>query len=80
MCTLLQIISEKTTDILSRGSALSMNEKTLLDILDREELNVPSELYLFRVLQSWVLFNVNRTGEFFFKIYYRQKFIKFDSK
>lgn len=64
MHAFLQIISEKTTDIVSRGSALSMNEKTLLDILDREELNVPSELYLFRVLQSWVLFNVNRTGKF----------------
>ncbi|KAK7590688.1 hypothetical protein V9T40_002301 [Parthenolecanium corni] len=59
----MKIISEKTTDIVSRGSALSMNEKTLLDILDREELNVPSELYLFRVLQSWVLFNVNRTED-----------------
>ncbi len=39
-----------------------MSEETLLDILDQDVLNVNSEVYLFNVVQSWVLFNVNRTG------------------
>lgn len=60
-----QIISEQTTDILSKAGALNMNLATLLDILDQDQLNTSAEVYLFNVLQSWVLFNVqNKNGNY----------------
>lgn len=59
---LFQLITERTTEILSKAGVLSMNEKTLLDILHQDQLNVPSEMYLFNIVQSWVLFNISRSG------------------
>ncbi|XP_065225720.1 BTB/POZ domain-containing protein 2 [Planococcus citri] len=59
----MKIICEQTTDILSKAGALNMNLATLIDILDQEELNISSELYLFNVLQSWVMFNINKNDD-----------------
>lgn len=51
----MKIITEKTTDILSNVSESNMSMQTLLDILDQDQLNIPSEVYLFNMVQSWVI-------------------------
>lgn len=62
----LQVIINKTKEVLAESSFEEVELATVQTVLDQDELNIDSELELFDALQKWAIRECARKGEMVF--------------